>query len=291
MDKIRLTMLNFMADTDFEKSLIQQSKWGIKALDIKNRIFGKELIDLTDDEANRAAELIKKYNMYVYCFSSVLFFAKVEIGEEEFRKVSLDKLDRLLEIAKIIKPKVIRLLCARAQKRQEYKNIISYLKENTPWLFDLYRDAIDKIRAAGFEATIENETGNSIFSSPDEILDFFKELNYNEKVTFTYDIQNLWELGRFPTAEDYKKLAKITSYLHLKGGRSEIGTDELVCKSSLEEASWPVKDIVSLAIKDNAIKYFCLNPPHGKKAPEEFNIKENTQKDIEFLRNNFKEVE
>ena len=204
MSKVKLTMLNSMGDSDFVKTLDKHKEWNIKAMDLKDCIFGKSLIGLTDEEAASAHELINQKNMTVYCFSTVLFHLNIEIGEDEFRKQSLDKVDRVIEIARIMKPEVIRLLAATSTKRSEYSNIIPYIKTYTPWIIPLYREAVEKIHNAGFGVTIENEAHDCIFSNPEEILEFFNELNCKDKVSFTYDIQNLWQMGTFPTVESYK---------------------------------------------------------------------------------------
>ena len=289
MSKVKLTMLNSMGDGDFIKTLDKHQELNIKAMDLKDSVFGKSLIDLTDEDATRANELMTQKNITTYCFSTVLFHLDIEVGEEEFRKQSLDKVGRIIELARIMKPEVIRLLAAKSTKRSEYSNIIPYIKSNTPWLIPMYREAIEKINAAGFGVTIENEAHACIFSNPEEILEFFKELNCEDKVSFTYDIQNLWQMGTFPTVESYKKLAPITGYFHLKGGQSH-GGNELEWRSSLEDATWPVKEIVELAINENISKYFCLNPSHGK-IREGYNNHNITKRDIDFLRRNFDGIE
>jgi len=289
MKKVKLTMLNAMADKDFDKALFRQQEWNINFLDMKDNIFGKSIIDLTDEEATEAAKMIKGKNMSVYCFSSVLFYEDIEIGEREFRIRSIDKLDRLLEIAQILQPRIIRLLAARSGKRKEFTDIIPYLRQSFQWLIPMYREAVEKIHRSGFGTTIENEAHDCIFSTPAEILEFFKELDCGDKVSFTYDIQNLWQMGTFPTVESYRKLAGITGYFHLKGGKCDGGT-ELVWSSALDDASWPVKEIVRLAVTEEISPFFCLNSSHGKRLPG-YNYDNITRRDIDYLRRNFPEIE
>jgi len=62
---------------------------------------------------------------------------------------------------------------------------------------------------------------------------------------------------------------------------------DLKYASSLEDASWPVIDIVKAVIKDGISPVICLNPSHGKRRP---GFIDNPLKDIDFLRKNFKEI-
>lgn len=68
---VRLTMLSSMADPDFEKALDRHVRWRIRDLDLKDRILGQGLLDLTAREAERAAELIRARGLSVYCLSTL----------------------------------------------------------------------------------------------------------------------------------------------------------------------------------------------------------------------------
>ena len=77
----KLTILNVMAGENFARALDTHRALGLRALDLKDRILGKSLVDLTDGEASQAAELIGSHGMEVYCFSRILFHPSVERGE------------------------------------------------------------------------------------------------------------------------------------------------------------------------------------------------------------------
>jgi sugar phosphate isomerase/epimerase len=180
-----------MAGQDFEAALDKHVAWGIKVLDLKNEIFGKELVDLTDDEARRADELIRQRALSIYNFSTTFFFADVTQGEAWFKSQYLDRIERLLQIADILNPTMIRLLGAKIAHRTETSNCIEYLSQNHPWLIQQYQEAIDRIASAGYQVTIENETGTCILSDPTEVNDFFTLLDRRGRVSFTWDVQNL----------------------------------------------------------------------------------------------------
>jgi hypothetical protein len=289
MDKTEITMLNSMASLDFIESLDQQLKWGIKMLDLKDNIYGKALMDLSDEEAMEAAKNIKSRDMTVYCLSTTLFFDDIELGEEVFRKNSLQKIDRILELANILKPQVIRFLSPRTNRRQEFINILPYIKEQHKWLIPMYIEAIDKIYEAGYKATIENEANGCILSKPDEILGLFKAFNRNEKVFFTFDIQNLWQMGTYPSVEVYEMLSDITGYFHLKGSQSLVPGGRTHYGTTLEDASWPVVEVTKKAVTEGKGIVICLNPIKGEKI-NGYDYEAITKRDLDYLRNTIEEV-
>ena len=286
----KITMLNSMAGRDFADSLDQHRAWGLTHLDLKDSIWGKSLIDLTDDEAKRATELIRERELTTYCFSTVLFHSNIESGEAEFRANHLGAVDRIITLAKIMQPRIIRLLGAATEKRKELTDTIPYIKSNHPWLIPMYGEAIDRISDAGFPVTIENETGNCIFGYPHEILAFFDELGRREKVSFTWDVQNLWEVGTFPSIEVYHQLKDLIGYYHIKGGQHDGTSTKLCWQSTLEDASWPVLEITKQVIADGVSPVICLNPSHGK-PKEGYDYSNVTKRNLDFLRREIPEVE
>ena len=289
-EKIQITMLNSMAHGDFEKSLDIQKSWGIKLLDLKDSILEKNLASLSMEEANCVYELTQTKGMEIYCLSTTFFDEDLESGEKIFRKNHLEKLKNIIDIANIMKPYFIRLLSPWSSKRSTFKNSVDHIKNNHPWLYPIFREAIDMINDAGYHAAIENEVHNNIFSEPEEITEFFSELDRQNKVCLTWDVQNLWHSGTFPTLDVYQKLRHLTGYYHIKGGMHDDNSNELCWASSLEDAAWHVIEITQQVINDGIIKVICLNPSHGKAKPG-YDYNDITKRDLDYLRKNFPEVE
>lgn len=265
MTTVKTTMLNSMADPDFARALEIHRAWGLSLLDVKDGIFGKGALDLTADEALAAGAAVREKELSVYCISSVLFHAEIEEGEEFFRRNHLAKIPHALKIAAALTPRVFRLLAAKTRERKTTVNAVEYIAARHPWVFDVYREAIDMFAAAGFRVTIENEVGTCIFSTAEEIDAFFTRLDRADKVDFTWDAANLWQMGTFPDIETYHRLRHLIGYYHVKGGRSEDGGNTLRYCSSLADAGWPVKDVTSRVIEDGIVEAICLNPSHGKR--------------------------
>ena len=285
MPKTSITMLNSMADRVFERALDRHVEWGLTHLDLKDRIFDKSIVDLTDDEAGRAASMIADRGLSVYCMSTTLFHANVELGEDLFCGEHLGQIDRTIQVARILQPDLVRLLGAMSERRSEISDAITYVESDHPWLVRHYREAIEKLAAAGFSVTIENECRDCVLSTPQEILDLFAAIDCGEAVNLTWDVQNLWQMGTFPSLDVYRRLKPLLAYYHIKGGISGEGTSDLQWKSSLEDASWPVEDITTLVIADGVSPVICLNGSHGERR-EGYDYETVTERDLAYLRRN-----
>ena len=289
MSRTSITMLNTMADRDLGKALDQHVAWGLSHLDLKNGIFDKSVTDLTDQEAGRVAEMAADRNLSVYCMSTILFDENVEMGEEVFRNQHLGTIDRTIAVARELKPDLVRLLAAKTDHREATSNAISYLRSEHPWLIEQYRTAVEMLAAAGFGVTIENECHDCIWSTPEEILSLFDLLDCGDAVNLTWDVQNLWQMGTFPSLEVYGQLKPHLAYYHVKGGMTEPGATELKWRSGLEDAAWPVREITSQVIADGVSPVICLNGSHGERKAD-YDYTDVTERDLAYVRQLIDEV-
>lgn len=263
----QITILNDMVSRDFVVSLDIQKSWGIQVLDLRQNIFGKNLSELTIDEAEAAAEQIAKRGMSVYCLSSGIFLNDIELGRDAFANLYDGEIEHIIQIAEVLKPKVVRLLSARSSKRDTYSDSVEYMEANHPWVIPMYREAVDRIHSAGVQVTIENEAKKCIWSKPSEIIGFYRELNRPDKVSLTFDVQNIWFEGTFPSMDVYRELQPLIGYYHLKGGQAGELSEKLVWQSALDDASWPVMQMTKQVLADRATEVICLNPSHGEVKP------------------------
>lgn len=262
-----ITILNSMAGREFEAALDRHLAWGITRLDLKDFIFGKPVVELSDREVEAASRMIAERKLSVYALSTSLFAQDVEAGETAFRQGHFGRIARVLEIAAAFAPTFIRLIAASTERRRSVADGIRYAAAEAPWLFELYDEAIDRIAGAGYTAVIENETEGCLLSCPREVLDFFAALQNANRARFTWDVVNMWQAGTFPSVEAYEALRPVIGYVHLKGGQCDRPLGPLKWRSPLDEASWPVRDIVARVVSDGVSPVICLNPPHGELRP------------------------
>ncbi len=276
-------MLNGTAGSDFETAARRHAELGLKWLDIKDSLWGENINNLSLDNARRAADIAKAHGLKIFCFSTALCESELNAGEEAFRGRHFKTLDHVLKLADILEPGYIRLISAKLKPYDGPESRMNIVERDFPWTFGVYREMVDRIVGSGRRALVENEVNGVIFNRPEGILRFFERLERPGKVHYTWDAQNLWQEGVFPTMEVYQQLKPIIGCLHLKGGRTEGDGKTLVHASTLEEASWPVLDIVRSAVADSVSPYLCINPCHGKKPPG-YNTWEIAKSDIAFLR-------
>lgn len=283
MNQVEVTMLNTMADRDFLRALDLHVDWGIYELDLKDSIFGHDIARLPLSDARRAAREIKDRGLHVHCLSTTLFETDIEVGHEEFVRRNLDPLTHALEVAYELEPNLVRLIAAGTRAREEVKDGVEYVTHHHPWLIDTYRDAIELVREAGFVPTIENESGSCILSSPAEVLAFFDELGVGRDVTFTWDVVNMWKAGTYPSVAAFEQMSHLIGYFHVKGGKAEGDPLILKYKSSLEDATWPVREMTSRVIAEAVSPVICINPPKGANV-EDLDPMVRVRNDIDYLR-------
>jgi sugar phosphate isomerase/epimerase len=181
----------------------------------------------------------------------------------------------------VLRPEVVRLLAPRLAPGPA-ESALKRLDWEYPWFVAVYRDWIDRLGDAGCGVLIENEASGCVLATPADITLFFARLNH-PSARFTWDVQNLWQRGTFPSLETYQRLSPYIGEIHLKGGRHDGSGETLTEASSLEEASWPVVEIVRAVLEDGLVSYLCLNPSHGARPPD-WDTWEVAQRDVAFLR-------
>jgi sugar phosphate isomerase/epimerase len=279
----QLTMLNGMAGRDFETQAKTHVALGLKWMDLKDAMYGENINNLSIENAKTAAAIARDNGLGIFCFSTALCESDISVGESTYRQKHSATLDHVLKLADILEPKYIRLISAKLNPFPEGDRVMDVVERDYPWLFDVYGDFIDRIHAAGRKPLIENESHKVIFNRPEGILRFFQRLQRSNIVKYTWDVQNLWQMGVFPTIEVYRQLKPIIGCIHLKGGRTEGDGRELVYSSALEDASWPVAEIMREALADGVAPFVCLNPSHGKALPG-YSMVNAMRRDIAFLR-------
>jgi hypothetical protein len=285
---VQLTLLSSILGCDFPLALKRQKALGLRFLDLKDGLWGKSIEQLNKDEAIRAAGLIDAFGLAVHCFSTSIGHTSLEpnTNETAFRTRHQPALENALRVAEIMRPQVIRLLAPRLSP-ESGEATIARLQREFPWAIGVYRDWVDQIAASGFGVLIENETRGCLLGSVTDVQSFFAILD-RPVARYTWDVQNLWQSGTFPSLEVYQQLQPLIGAVHLKGGRSE-DNQTLKWAAPLDEASWPVLDIVREIVADGVAPFICLNPSHGQKPPG-WNDWEVAQREVAWLRREIKGI-
>lgn len=292
MASAQLTLLNSMASQDFEESLQVHREWNLEWMDIRDGVYDHWVKDLPVEVARRAKERIDEARLQVYCLSTSIFFANIEKGEAFFRQEHLSKVDHVIELSKVLKPTVTRLVAAQLPSREDGQSSMELIRSDYPWVIDVYREAIDRITDAGLDVTIENEAFRCFLSRVEDFHEFFQALDRQGKVGLTWDVQNHWATGLFPSMEVYEELRPLIHYYHVKGGQDDRTPERrLKWNVALEDAEWPVQEITQAVVNDGVSPVICLNPAqHGEQKPD-YDYSNIVKRDLDYLRANIVGVE
>lgn len=304
---VELTALNIMGAFDFDTAIDQFSRWGLRWMDVWGEIYGKSVAELDAETATRAASALESAGLRTYCLSTRVFNDYVERGEAFFRTEQLATLDRILDAAAILQPHFVRLIAGKLTDASSGAPTMDRLVRDFPWVADVYREAAQRIVDAGFTPTMENEVHDCFLAQPRDFVEFVDWVRPPEQFRITWDIQNAWEMGVFPTIEAYRTLRPLIGYVHTKGGRAaDEDPTRLRWSVGLDAASWPVAEIIQQVVDDGVSPVICLNPSHGAwladydyGAPGAFDpnvplaqqdLSKVTARDLDFLRTRVKGI-
>ena len=262
---MHLSVLAEMLDKDLPTALAVMRDHRLAFVDLKQHVYDSRIHQLDGDQRYRLHDDLRRHNVELYCLASTLGHRNVlATPERGFRDELEQGIANLLETVAIVRPRMIRLLACSAISGTGERLLVTDVDRLAPWVFPAYREAISQIASHGVTVTIENEP-DSLLSSPEEVRTFFARLDGCGDVGFTWDIQNMWQSGVFPSVTVYERMKPVINYVHLKGGRQASTVDSsLRYRCGLETASWPVVDLVRRVIADDISPVVCLNTSHGE---------------------------
>ncbi len=257
-------------------------------MDLKDRWFGKNVEYWTTADATQVASAAARLRLRIAIVSSSLGKGDVACGEAAYR-ADLERLPDLIAVARILGPTRIRLVAPSLTGRSVVTDAARELRQHHSWLFPLLRETVDRLAETGATVVFENESPDTVFGHPDEVLAFFHALD-RPAARMIWDVGNWWHFGcsRFPTVADARALLPVVDVLHLKGGRSVQPGGPLQWAAQLAETSWDVTGVVRIILDGKRCPIICLNPPHGAWRP---GFTPDYRADLEFLRKTFPEIE
>lgn len=288
---VHVTLLGSMAGSDFPSALRKQASLGLKLLDLKDGLWGRRVEELDAQQAEDIAALVQAEGMAVDCLSTSIGCLSFKHGmsEEAFRAACDPLVANIVRTAGTLRPRMVRLLLPSHLPRAEGETSFAALRRSAPWVITAYREWMDRIVETGTTPVLENEAHGCVFATPDDIQAFFAALE-RPAARYIWDVQNLWQMGVFPSLASYARLQPLMASLHLKGGRADSPGGPLVTAAALEDASWPVRDIVGAVLADGVVPVICLNPSHGAKPPG-WDLWATAIRDLEFLRKHFPTIQ
>ncbi|MBC8008472.1 MAG: TIM barrel protein [Burkholderiales bacterium] len=291
MSPVEVTFLNGIAGADFPAGLRKQAALGLTLLDIKDSLWGQRIEEIDEPTATRVAALVASENLRVDCLSTSIGCVSFRDGmtEAAFRATYDPLLANTLRTTGILRPRMVRLLLPAHLPRAAGESAFAAMHRTAPWVVDVYREWITRLAEIGVVPVLENEAHGCLFATPADIAAFFHALDH-PAARYIWDVQNLWQMGVFPSLDAYAQLKPFIASLHLKGGRADTPGGPLIHAAALEDASWPVREIVHAVLADARVPVLCLNPSHGAK-PADWDIWATAVRDLAYLRREFPQLQ
>ena len=176
--KTRLTLLNSMADRDFDRALDQHAAWNLELLDLKDCAFtASRSRNSTLDEAGRASEAIGGYaGFQSIVFRRSLFFRRDGSRRSRIPQAPSSSAGRGTRHSADSQAATHSSVAAQSETPQGTLSTRSVTLRRAadvaPAASTWKRSS--KFMRLDFKTVIENEIANSIFSTPKEIVEFFK---------------------------------------------------------------------------------------------------------------------
>ncbi|HEY8591165.1 MAG TPA: TIM barrel protein [Naasia sp.] len=276
-----LTLQSDMCGTSLDDVLSFNAGLGISAIDAKTGLAGEPVEALTVEAAREFRRKLVDHGAYLFAFSTSLLH--VDVAAVDALRGEAERVRALLPVLEALTPRYVRVLAPTMGNRAG----ASASSEGFPVgpVSDVIVEIARVCAEAGAELLIENGPEASIVSSPADAVSLFSGLAAREpRVHAIWDVQNMWQCGWFPTAADLPAMAPFTRYVHVKGGRTDDGAapGPLMWASALEDASWPVDDLLNAVTATATVEAVALNPSHGR-MPEGVTAAALRDRDIAYL--------
>lgn len=227
---------------DFEEQLKVLKDEGIEYLELRSA-FGKNVVNLTDEDANTIKRSLDRYGIKISAIASPI--GKVRAKEDiEGQK---EKLNNAIKLAHFFNTPYIRIFSFYPEERMS----IEELREiSINRLLELVKIA------EGKDVILLHENEKHIYGDiPERCLDILKNIN-SPNLRAVFDPSNFIQCGVKPFREAYPILEEYIEYIHVKDAHFSDGKEV-----PAGEGDGEIKEILK-AIKEKRREFFLSLEPH-----------------------------
>ncbi len=138
---------------DISLTLKTLAGWGLKAVDFRNRVFGKPIDSLTDDELKTLRSMLDDLGLKTGCLQSSL--AKVHLPDAERRKLEGEKLEGLIRAADVLDCRLIRAF-NYWQPDKDLRGSLTVDSKHMEQVLDYFSPLAKRAKQAGLVLGFEN---------------------------------------------------------------------------------------------------------------------------------------
>lgn len=196
--------------SDLSVQLDELKQLGIRHLELRG-VWGKNVMELTDDDVAKVSSLLKEYNFGISSIASPI--GKYSIREDFTAQTKA--MNRAIELAKRLGTSYIRVFSYYVPDGEDPAN---YRDEVIGRMAQLARLA----EQGGVTMILENDRGGLYGDNDDRVLDIVRTVN-SPALKLAFDPGNFVLEKVAPVSQAYEKLAPYIGYIHIKDADMEKG--------------------------------------------------------------------
>lgn len=197
---------------DIAQTLKTLAGWGYAYVDFRNKIFGKPIDSLDQNELKQLVELLKQNNLKVGCLQSSL--AKCHLPDDARRQKEMEKLEGLIRAADALDCRLVRAFnyWQPQQAAPELHDKLQHRPDMMEKVLDAFAPIAKRAKAAGMVLGFEN-----CGQSPREVLAFLDALD-EPTWALAWDPHDDWnsQYRKDDEVEYMIELAQRCNMLHVK---------------------------------------------------------------------------
>ena len=179
---------------DFDEAVRLGVEAGISTVHIRNNLFGRDVVQITDQDVGRVKEVLAKYGVRVGIIFSPFGKCNIEDPAEVERHMKI--FSRMIELAHTLNTRLIRTFPFRRPGYEEYEP--SHLDEYLDFVKEKLNPAVRMAEAEDDVMCFEG-VGSTLARTAQELRRVVSALGDSPAVALVWEIDVGWRAGELPS--------------------------------------------------------------------------------------------
>lgn len=228
----------FFADEvskDFEEAIKLGVQAGANSVEIRGGIWGKNVVQINDDDLKRMQEVLAKYNVVVDSIGSP--FGKCHHDKKEEYETHLRYFERMVQLAHIFNTKIIRGFAFWKTERNPDESKRPKIEDWLEVIVPLLEPAVKVADREKVTLSFETE-GSTMIGTCREAKSVIEALGNSQALSVCWDVNNGLHCGELPYPDGYSLIKGLITHLHVKPNKDKsiktVGSSHLSYKEILK---------------------------------------------------------
>ena len=199
---------------DFEEQIDLCKRAGASCVELRSRIFGKAVQEISDDDVKRAQDVLARHGARVAVIGSPV--GKCTLGDDAEYEMHLRWFDRMCELAHVFDTRIIRGFAFWTPRRKDLPrpDLDAILPDIAARLAPIARRAAEEDVFFCLECE-----GSTCSGTCAEIARIIEAVEGNDNMMVAWDCNNAAALGEHPLREGYPFVRERIKHVHVKPNR------------------------------------------------------------------------